>query len=114
MTALCCWQCRKHEGPIELAWGQLQTAAAKDALCQDAMVHVYKLDASEASSIQKKYQFRTVPMYMHFFDGNLVAATNVFKGTDYFLQQVTHVALSLSPPGCSSSNPLCFNETNSE
>ena len=73
---------------MELAWGQLQAAAAKDALCQDAMVHMYKLDASEATPIQKKYQFRTIPMYMHFFDGNLVAATNVFKGPEFFLQQV--------------------------
>ena len=37
---------------------------------------MYRMDASEGSTLQKKYGFRTIPMLLMFFEGRLVEATN--------------------------------------
>ena len=37
---------------------------------------LYRMDASEGSILQKKYGFRTIPMLLMFFEGQLVEATN--------------------------------------
>uniref|UniRef100_A0A6U1HT32 FAM194 C-terminal domain-containing protein n=1 Tax=Tetraselmis chuii TaxID=63592 RepID=A0A6U1HT32_9CHLO len=80
--------CRKQQGQIEEVWGLLQAAAAKEAMCRDAHVHIYRLDASEAVAVQKKYDFRTVPMYFQFYNGKLVSASSSFSGKEKFLEQI--------------------------
>jgi len=39
-------------------------------------VKMYKVDASEGNWLQKKYDFRTVPMLLMYYEGKLVRATN--------------------------------------
>ena len=40
------------------------------SLC--CVLQLYKMDASEGSVLQKKYDFRTVPMFLMFYEGKLV------------------------------------------
>jgi len=80
--------CRKQQGQIEEVWGQLQELAKRDAMARDAQVHIYRLDASEAVPVQKKYDFRSVPMYFQYYNGKLVSASNSFAGKEKFLEQI--------------------------
>lgn len=42
---------------------------------------MYKVDASECGVLQQRYGFRTVPMFLMFFEGKLVAATNALHSS---------------------------------
>lgn len=40
------------------------------------MLQLFKVDASEGNILQDRYGFRTVPMFLMFYEGNLVFASN--------------------------------------
>mmetsp|Transcript_570 Transcript_570/g.1544 ORF Transcript_570/g.1544 Transcript_570/m.1544 type:complete len:486 (-) Transcript_570:164-1621(-) len=68
--------CRKLEPQLQAGNHLLQAGAKEDPAGPCARVKVYRVDASDSIMLQTKYGFRAVPMFLMFFEGNLVAATN--------------------------------------
>ncbi|KAG2493253.1 hypothetical protein HYH03_008391 [Edaphochlamys debaryana] len=68
--------CRTVEAVAEAANGQLREEAASKSGGEAAHVKMYRLDASEGNTLQDRYGFRTVPMFLCFYEGRLVAASN--------------------------------------
>ncbi|PNH03871.1 hypothetical protein TSOC_010027 [Tetrabaena socialis] len=51
-------------------------ARASQVLASFDAQGVYKVDASEGNTLQDRYGFRTVPMFLMFYEGRLVLASN--------------------------------------
>lgn len=52
------------------------------------MLQVYKVDGSESRQLQKRYGFRTVPMFLMFYQGKLVYASNSIRTKHEFIDIV--------------------------
>ncbi|EFJ47483.1 hypothetical protein VOLCADRAFT_91846 [Volvox carteri f. nagariensis] len=68
--------CARVEAQIEAAHGQFVEEGAARSGSESARIKIYKVDASEGNTLQDKYGFRTVPMFLMFFEGKLVFASN--------------------------------------
>jgi hypothetical protein len=47
---------------------------------------MYKVDGSESCELQQRYGFRSIPMFLMFYQGRLVSAGNNIRSRDEFLQ----------------------------
>ncbi|GFR47162.1 hypothetical protein Agub_g8853, partial [Astrephomene gubernaculifera] len=68
--------CARVEAAVEAAHGGLAEEAAARRGSEAARIKMYKLDASEGNTLQDRYGFRTVPMFLAFYEGKLVWASN--------------------------------------
>jgi hypothetical protein len=76
--------CVKLEPAMQVTNGELLAEASAAPACPSSKVRIYKVDASEGATLQKQYHFRTVPMYLSYYQGNLTAAGNDFGGSAEF------------------------------
>ncbi|GLC33165.1 hypothetical protein PLESTB_000363600 [Pleodorina starrii] len=68
--------CARVEAQVQAAHGSLSEEAAARSGSESARIKMFKVDASEGNTLQDRYGFRTVPMFLLFYQGKLVAATN--------------------------------------
>ncbi|GIM00672.1 hypothetical protein Vretimale_5616, partial [Volvox reticuliferus] len=68
--------CARVESQLEAAHGQFTEEAAGRSGSESARIKMYKVDASEGNMLQDKFGFRTVPMFLMFFEGKLAFASN--------------------------------------
>lgn len=68
--------CFKLENHLQAANFELKEEAAANSSSEAGHVRVFKLDASEGKVLQDRYHFRTVPMFLMFYEGRLVFASN--------------------------------------
>lgn len=81
--------CVAMEAELRKAVYQLgKKAAANKGGGPANRIQLFKVDASECSVLQSRYQFKTVPMFLMYFAGKLVEATNKPRGAAAIVEKV--------------------------
>lgn len=68
--------CRRLEPQLQTGRWLIEQAAAADPAGPGPRIKLLQVDASEANTLQARYKFKSVPMFLMFFEGKLVNITN--------------------------------------
>lgn len=71
--------CGKLEPHFQQGWWQLQSDSKDAPQGPAARIRVYRVDVSEGHELKQRYGVCGVPMFLMFFNGRLVSATNAIR-----------------------------------
>ncbi|GMH36418.1 hypothetical protein BSKO_04286 [Bryopsis sp. KO-2023] len=77
--------CNRIEAKLEEANHQLTEDRENNKSSPAGHIQVYKVDASEGWTLQLRYDFRTVPMFLMYYGGKLVYASNAIRSKQEML-----------------------------